>query len=418
MSDRIPISEVQIHSLKGKFPTVETYAHVNTDLLYQGDDNTFHITLPISEIGRVSDNGLAHDDELQATIISFMEQGVGGLRGHIPDGQENTAFPLDVVHWVGHKQDGGVLWAKGYIPPGTTRDDIRRKIARGGSIGTSIYGSAIKETVTQNGKKKTWRARQFELESIDLAPAKRAALRMEHGVKITKEMSEEGDMPEKNEVVSVADVPVAIREQIIRESAVAAKAERVAELEKVNGDLTTQVAELATYKSIVAEIRTTLGKDADTVQMVAQYHGMATKLAEMLNVPFTNIESRVQEMHEQVVELKKTTFNTAVDSKIAELTDWTPKTDDGKKKVAAFRANLRRAVLAEMSGEQDAEKIAETANKLWDAEFSTLAESVVAQLGGPAALVGSKPPVIPAGVAATDEQLNEWAGRYNQSRKQ
>jgi hypothetical protein len=335
---RIPIHEIERHTLKGTtFPDVETFPHVDTDLLYQGDSDPFHIVLPIAEVGRVSKNGLEYDEALVSALHEQLQSSAGGIRGHVSQETASSAFPVDAVHWIGALRQDKVLWAKGYIPPGETRDDTRRKKARGGGLATSIYGDAIRE-YTDGKNKKTWRARQFVLDTLDLAPDRRAALENRAGFVITKEMNEEGDMPEKNEVVSVADVPVAIREQIIRESDLAVKAGRVAELEQVNDDLTAQVAELATYKSIVAEIRTTLGANADIPVLVAEYYGAVSKLTQMLGVQdVASISVRVEEMQSVVSEFKKKTFENAVDSKIAELTDWTPRTDEGKKKVAAFR---------------------------------------------------------------------------------
>lgn len=220
------------------------------------------------------------------------------------------------------------------------------------------------------------------------------------------------------EILSVADVPQNIREMIIAESETARKAERVAELEQVNSDLTSQVSELATFKQIVAEIRTTLGKDSDTIEMVAQYHGMATKLAEMLGVPYTNIEIRVQEMHEQVAEFQKKAFDGAVDSRVSELTKWDVKSPEAQKKVDAFRNTFRRAVVAELGTTRDAEKIAEVSQKLWDDEYSVVAETVVAALAGPVALVGGREkPAADTIKRGTDEEIGELAARYNPKKK-
>src|SRR5882724_11905602 len=124
MPDRVTIAEIQLQPLKGDFPDVPTYPHVDTDLLYEGDASPFHVTLPIAEIGRVSDSGLDYDNELVTTIAEQMSSGIGGIRGHIPDEALSTAYPVDDVHWIGHLQQGKTLWAKGYVPPGITREDI------------------------------------------------------------------------------------------------------------------------------------------------------------------------------------------------------------------------------------------------------------------------------------------------------
>lgn len=410
MPDRVAIAETQLQPLKGNFPDVETYPHVDTALLYQGDEaNPFHVILPIAEIGRVSANGLEYDEELVTAIAEQMSSGAGGIRGHIPDDQLSTAYPVDDVHWIGHKMDGKTLWAKGYIPPGQTREDIRMKKARGGNIATSIFGDAVKE-LSQNSTKKTWKARQFALEQIDLAPTKRAALKNKHGFVITREMQEGEEMPDVREITSAAEVPVAIREQIIKEAEVAAKVEKVSELTTQVAEMETQIAELATYKQIVLEIRTTLGKDTDTAAAVAEQHAMASKLAEMLGVEYSNVTITVQEMHEKIKEIAKKEFEGAVDSKVAELTNWNAQSDASKLKVASFRKTFRRNVLAELGGERAPEKIAEIATKLWDEEFSVLGALVVAELGGPNALITGRENPKPAG-SAKDAATREAEAR-------
>jgi len=418
MPDRVTIAETQLQPLKGDFPDVPTYPHVDTALLYQNDEaNPFHVILPIAEIGRVSANGLEYDDELVTAIAEQMSSGAGGIRGHIPDDQLSTAYPVDDVHWIGHKMEGKTLWAKGYIPPGPTREDIRMKKARGGNIATSIFGDAVKE-LSQNNSKKTWKARQFALEQIDLAPTKRAALKNKHGFVITREMQEGEEMPDVREITSAAEVPVAIREQIIRESDLAKKAERVTEMETRISELETQVAEQAQYKQIVMEIRTTLGKDTDTAATVAEYHAVGTKLAEMLGVDYSNITVTVQEMHEAVKEFKRKEFEGAVDTQIAEFTNWNASNDANKLKVTNFRKTFRRAVVAELGSERAPEKIAETATKLWGEEFELLGKSVVAELSGPPAFVpGRSNPTSNPANPITDEMLATAGKTLNGSKK-
>lgn len=417
MPDRVTIAETQLQPLKGVFPEVPTYAHVDSALLYQGDEaNPFHVVLPIAEIGRVSANGLEYDEELVLAIAEQMSSGAGGIRGHIPDDQLSTAYPVDDVHWIGHKMDGKTLWAKGYIPPGPTREDIRMKKARGGNIATSIFGDAVKE-LSQNSTKKTWKARQFALEQIDLAPTKRAALKNKHGFVITREMQEGEEMPDVREITSAAEVPVAIREQIIQEAEVAAKVEKVAELTTRVSEMEGQVAELVQYKQIVMEIRSTLGKDTDTAAAVAEQHAMASRLAEMLGVDYSNITITVSEMHEAVKEFKRKEFEGAVDTKVAELTNWNAQSDASKAKIASFRKTFRRNVLAELGTERTPEKIAEIATKLWDEEFNVLGAAVVAELGGPSAFVGGRENPKPTGANPITDEMLVSAGKQIGSSK-
>lgn len=407
------ILETKLHSFKGKFPDVPTYPHVDTTLLYEGDEKPFHISLPIATIGETSGNGLVYDEALVSAIENQLP-GLGGIRGHLRDEDLAYGFPLDAIDWVGSLRVGETLWAKGYIPPGDTREDVRRRMARGAGIGTSVFGDAVRETLGA-GK---WKAKEFKLDSLDLGKPGRVARHVGKGAfNITREYQEEGKtMPDNN--ITIADVPVSVREQILREAQIQADAARVSEfstriseLEGKNKLLEQQVAEAAQWKNIVAEIRGTIGKDTDTVQIVTEYHQMATKLAELLGVPYTNVSIRVEEMHEQLAESKRREFDSAVDAKIVEFTNWIVNKDDAKVKVAAFRKNMKRAVVGELNGATDTARIAETAQKLWDEEFKPLGESLVREFGGPAALVAphhnsSEPRKL------SDEEVNRLASRY------
>lgn len=415
MPERILITEFTLQKLQGAFPDIPTYPHVDTELLYKDDPEPFHVVLPIAEVGRVSSNGLEYDDVLVTAIAEQMQLGVGGIRGHIKDEELTTAYPVDAVHWIGHLRDGKTLYAKGYIPVGETRDDIRRKKARGGNVGTSIFGSAVRE-LSKSGTGKSWKARDFVLEQIDLAPSKRAALENRKGFVITKEMTE-GEMPE-NVITSVNDVPEPIREQIIRESEASRKVQRLAEIEAENTKLKGEVAEMRQFASIVAEIRTVLGAEADIPKTVAEYHNAMTKLVDLLGIKeFANISVRVEEMHEQVAEFRQKAFDSAVDARVAELTKWDARTDDGKKKVEAFRRQFRKAVVAELKGSQEPEKIAEVSKKVWDEEFQPLGETVVAALAGPSTFIpGRETPATNERGEAYDEMLKENAKKFSGSK--
>lgn len=397
MNDLVKVEIRETHNFKGNFPEVATYDHVDTAMLYEGDEKPFHITLPIAEVGRRSTNDILYDEEL-VTEIAAQLPGLGGGRGHVPEGQEDSAYPLDAVDWVGHKLENGVLWAKGYVPPGQDREDIRRKKARGGNIGTSIYGHAVKE---MDGKQRGYRLRKLDLEKVDLAPHKRASLKHMRGFEITREMETEGYMPV--EINSVADVPESIREQIIRDAKVRVDASRVSELETENGKLKTEVAEMRQYATIVGEIRQTLGKDTDVIAAFTEYHNQIGKIAEMLGVPYTNISVRVEEMHEQIAEMKKREFGALVDTTIAEFTDWEVRSDEAKKQLEAFRKTIRRSVIAELGVERKPEKVKEIATKLWEDEFSIQAEMYRDSLAGPSALVGGKRNKTDAQPYASDE---------------
>lgn len=372
---KITIKET--HSFRGAFPEVANYPDIDVQELYANDDVPFHVVLPIVKVGMTSANGLVYDEALVAEIESQLP-GTVGIRGHVPKGEEDTAFPLPSVYWIGHTRVDETVWAKGYIPPGKDREMARSLKATNGKLSTSIYGTG-KRVSAGNG---TWKAESFQLESLDLAPHKRASLKLGGEFAITREIEQREDvnpMAENTAVItSVSDVPETIREQIIRDAKIQADAARVAELE-------TQVSELAKYKSIVAEIRGTVGQDADIVTTFTEYHAAITRLAELMGVPYTNVTVRVEEMHEQIAEMKKREFENTLTERIAEFTNWNVKTDTGRKSLEALRSAFKRALVSELAGATDETKIQDVAARLWENEFRLIAETIKATLGGPSA---------------------------------
>lgn len=180
-------------------PIVETSPRVDVDLLTQGDDDPYYITQAVFEVDAISDNGLIYDEE---TVRAIEEQliGAGGIRGHLGM-LDFSAYPPDAIEWVGVMRDNrGVTWAKGYIPPGETREQIRIKQAVGAPLGTSIFAYAEPEEVDEN----TWRAQNIELITLDLVHPKRAALKMGlwSGFRATSEMADTAATPppEKNSI--------------------------------------------------------------------------------------------------------------------------------------------------------------------------------------------------------------------------
>lgn len=382
MNERVVISEV--HVMRGEYPDVPFYPNVDLALLTQGDPDPFYIILPIAEVGRRSKNRVNYDEELVTTIAEQVAS-VGGLRGHLPDDQLDTAYPVDHVYWVGHLRKGNTLWAKGYIPPGETREDIRRKKATNRGVATSIHGDAVKEMTSD---KSGVRLRNFVMDSLDLAPEKRASLPNRRGFAITREIERTDDMP--LEINSVSDVPETIREQIIRDAKVRADASRVSELETQNQQLTSQIAEMRQYATVIGEIRGVLGPDADVSKVVAEYHTQMTKLSETLGVTYTNVGVRVEEMHEQIKEMKQKDFARGISDKVVEFTNWPVVKEDDKKRLAQIRASFQKRLESEAAG--DATKIAEIATTVWTNEFQLVGEMFVTTLGGPAAIVGGKSP--------------------------
>lgn len=347
------IREFETHQFSGSFPAVESYSEVDWDLLTAGDDNPFVITLAVAQIGRVSQNGLVYDALLVHAIAGQL-RGSGGMRGHIAEGQESTAFPVDAVDWIGHLLDeDGKLWAKGYIPPGETREQIRRAKARGGSLGTSIYGYGVREW--QNEEQGHWTSNDFELHSLDLAPPKMASLQMDGDFLITAETTQnenvegEGAMPDDN--ITLNDIPETVREQIIEQARLASDLSRVRELQESLTELSGQVSELselgAAQIARIAEIET----ERDDAQTI-------------------------------VAEYREAAFETAIEARIVELSNWQVSEEEGKKRLAALRSTLRRAIIAEVGAVRDEAQVEAAIQSAWDAN-QVLADMTREALAGP-----------------------------------
>lgn len=395
--ERVKFIEMRVHEFAGEFPDVPTYLNVDTDLLYENDPKPFHITLLIAEEGRISTNELMYDAELVGEIERGLQACAEGIGGHT----SSSDMPVAEAFWIGHVRESGKLWAKAYIPPGERREDIRRKKATHGQIGTSILGSAIRET---DGKGKYWRAREFELDRLDLAPVKHQSLKKNGAFVITAETEndaiEEGNpMPDetitKKAVIAeltTGDIPQAIREQIIQEAKVVADAGRVAELESELAKKDAEIQELASWREIVGEIRTTLGAkdDADTLAVVSEMHRQMTAIAETMGLPYAGISVSVHEMHEKIGEFEKAEFVRQVGETVAELTNWNATSDKGKSKLASLRGMMEKRIVSELGAERDPEKVKETAQTIYDSEFQDIAESVRDSLAGPAGFVSGK----------------------------
>ena len=175
-------------------PGVPIHPEIDYQRLVDGDPDPLFVTLAVARVGAVSQppNGLLYDAELVSAIAA---QGVGAdaLMGHLPDDQRDSAFPIDdrsstprAGVWVGFRQVDDMLWGKVYIPAQNerVRAYLRQLAAVGGALRTSIYGTG-RYVLLDDGIR---RLDEFLLESIDFAPAARAALELDGTFALTSEM--------------------------------------------------------------------------------------------------------------------------------------------------------------------------------------------------------------------------------------
>lgn len=338
--DKDILREYLVSEFKGDFPQIPNDPRVDMGSLTAGDDKPFFVTLPVARVGETSANGLVYDEEL-VRAIETQVIGRGGIMGHLKPEERATAFPVEDVDWVGVQRVGDTTWAKGYIPPGNARQFVHRLIARGGKLATSIYGPMEREPL-KDGR---WRARNFRLEQLDLAPPDRAALKLGGAVGVTAEIEQpeqEADMPTKEEILAeltVKELPAPLRETIIAEyQAQARTGERIAELEQSVSDRDT----------VIAEMRTQIDKQ------------------------------------------KSREFDAALTGIVSEFVTLEASDEEGKKRVDALRRMFRGQLVAELGDERDPAKAQAAAKRIWEQEFQVIAETVRDALAGPSAVVSGK----------------------------
>lgn len=356
--ERIIIRETRNHALRGEYPTIVNYDDVDMEMLTKGDDDPFFVVLPIAEAARTSRNNLYYDEELLESIATQL-RGKGGVRGHIPIEEIGTSFPVDDVHWVGHAREGSKLWAKGYIPPGQTRDDIRRRKARNGGLSTSIYGNAVAKKEVDG----TRRVLEFELQQVDLAPPQRAALPVTGGFTIVHEMAQ-GEEP-----MSEQDIRTQVREM---------SPEMLFETlsETVKESIALDYVKRSGKKLVDADVAT---GDAERVRITE----LETSNSKLLR------ENKAQA--EVIAEYQKVAFNSALDVAVNESLNWNTPDETSKTRLGALRKQLRGLVVVEMGSSSDiAQARVKIAEIMERDDFRPLVEMTRDVLSGGTAIVGGK----------------------------
>jgi len=374
--------------------SIPVYDSVDKALLYQNDPTPFHIVLDVAVLNVVSANGLIYDAEM----ISAMEAqlpGLGGLRGHLSEGAW-SAYPIEAVDWVGHTRVGDTIYAKGYIAPGPDREAVRRTIARGGELRTSLDVQAFQEWIDK--KAGTYRLREIEFFTIDLVNAKKAALAKATSGQafITRETkAQEEQMPE-DQVNLTEQFVESLRSQVrtLEEQRNTAQAQ-LQEAQTALAAAQTEIQETRQYASLVGEIRLSLGygENVDNTLLVPRITEMDKQLTELLAF---QQEATRREAERQL------------DTLIGSYTEsWVIRSEAGKAKLAAFHKGFKRAILAETKAGETTDVVAA---RVWQEEFQEMAQSILFSIAGPNAVVppaNSKKET----AALSDEQLHQMATR-------
>lgn len=338
MTDDI-VLEYHVSAFRGKPPEIDIADGVDLEGIHKRDADAMFVTLPIAEIGAISNNGLLYDEALVDSIAEQINtKRPGGNFGHLKEEERSTSFPLPAGLWVGAKRVEQTLWAKSYIPPSAARDYVHNLKAVGGEIATSIYGKGKYVPVREGVRRLT----NFKLENLDFAPPGRAALGLGAIPHLTMEMEQdqESDM-DKAQVIAeltLADIPTAIRDAIVAEAT----------------------------------------KQDETAQTIAE-----------LTNTVTAKDALISELNKQIDGFRLESLNNLIDTQVAELTDWNVTDEEGKTALQTLRDLFRNQIVTRLGDKQDAGRVAEIATAAW-ADLKPIAEMMRDRLAGPAAIVNGK----------------------------
>lgn len=360
-----PISEVVridaelLSEMKGKYPDVPYFAGVDIALLTKGDSDPMFLVLPIARVGMQSRNGYIYDEFLVGEIERQLP-GKGGLRGHLREDERSSAFPLEVVHWVGSLRVGDLLWAKAYVAPGETRNYVREVKARGGGLSTSIYGEG---TVVETGGAR--RLTALSLESVDIVPPQRASLQLGGDFTLVAEM-EQGRKPMDLEQIKAALGSIAAADLI----------------DMIGDERMTEVTEAYMKRK---------GRKMVAAEMVRDAEGNALRVAE-LEVKIGQKDTRIVELESVVRDFQMKAFETTLDTIVAEAIDWKTPTESAQEALSSMRAVLRNHIVSELKGQTDERRARVIAEQAMAGHVGMLARTTSIALQGGNAVAGAREP--------------------------
>lgn len=334
------ICEIAEGTFRGQFPDVPYAPGVVYEDLVAGDAEPFFITHPIAEVGIVSKNKLRYT----ADFVAELERQINadkpdGIRGHVPDNARSYSYPEPAIYWVGAKLVDGKLWAKGYIPEGETRREYRIKKARNAKVATSIYGKPL--AIREHGDGTYTPV--LELESIDLAPFKRAAHGKSYDFAVTREM-EEPAPEEAQEIEEIKMDETTVREylgkldaaaiaNLVNEETVRALATLYAERKQ----MTMATAEMVSETKPIAELEAEIERSQQTI---------------------AELEGTVSELRNRTADLHKRVLGDAVTEQVRAHTDWNVTTDKNKERLEQIRTMLMDSAIAELTDAENEDAVA------------------------------------------------------------
>lgn len=353
------ISEIAYADFKGAFPEVPLASGVDVAELTSGDGAPFFITLPIAEVGMVSANKLRYTEDFCKSLVEQINTDKPtGIRGHIKDAERSTAYPTPAIYWVGATlETDGKVWAKGYIPPGETREEYRIKKATAAAAATSIYGKPLMIHEHADG---TYTP-VLSLEQVDLAPPKRAAHGKGYGFAVTRELETAVEETGTMDKASLKDMLNGLSAQEL--------------VEMIGPALTSQIVEM-------------------NQKPTAEMAGDAPAIAEMQqsivarDTTIAELEQTVTAQAADLTVLRERVVDSALNAAVEDVTDWNVKAPEGQQKLTYLRSILKKTAIAELGDQMEAEAIKGAVDKAME-ENQFIVEMTRDNLAGPQAIAGA-----------------------------
>lgn len=371
---------------KGQAPDVPIAPGVDIDALTSGVNDPVFVTLKIAQIGRKSKNGILYDEALVKEIVEQINRKrSGGIFGHIPASERDSAFPLPDGLWVGATLTGDTAWGKAYVRNLAAAEYVRHLKAVGGGLGTSIYGLGIPEKVSEGVR----RLKNFVLESLDFAPPERASLDMGGEFALSSEMTN-GETTMTVTKEALAQLPVSELYDLLDESTV------------------DQVAQMYAKKKNKKVVAAELVVSGETGVPVAEFEAIKARETKLLR--------EKDDLTEEVARYRVAEFNAGlagvVDGAFATWQNLDKLNDAQKLQFNAVKAQLRGRLVAELSGKQDLALAKAKADAIMTSdEFRPVVEMMMTAFAGGNALAGgSREQSREAAYASAEARAKEWVG--------
>lgn len=337
--DAFPDIPVQIREFfqsefKGGYPNIPLPPEVSVDALRETDPDPFFITLPIMPIGIVSANKLRYTLKLARSITEQINRKRSfGIRGHLTPEERASKAPVPEVYWLAAEIVGDKVWAKGYVPPGDTRNDLRVRKSVGMKVATSFYGKPVSIKEFDDGTYEP----ELDLEQVDIAEVGRAAHGEAYEFAITSEMADSAVVEPETQPVSEVEEEKEPTMDDIR--ALLSEMADDALYEMCGDERMGRLADMYGKKNKKKMVASEL--DAIEVDVISELRTDASKLPAVV----AELETLRAEHSKLVAKVAETEITEAIRA----ATDWNVISEQGVERLGKLRTALQSAAVAEMA---------------------------------------------------------------------